>query len=625
MLLTSNEKGSIIKVEKKEVNTMKKLFSRILLFTLIFAMLLQPLAGAVSAKETDKTDALNDNYIYHQLNPIDGGTRSRTAKTVAQAAVTPAVNANTYTSMSAAGKYVRKLMVNRETEISFVLKTTQYFDDWYDFTDAMHEAAFVHTGVPKEGDSLRWQWYTWSLSPYTDYENGYYYYYVDYTYDYRTTAAQEAKVDTAVKNLLNQLNLDGLTDYKKVYKIYEWITANVTYDYYNLQYNPKYKLMYSTYGAIIDRTCVCQGYALLFYRLALEVGIDARLVAGDGGGPHGWNIVKLGNYYYNLDSTWDAGYGPSSWDWFLLNDANFVRHYRDDGSNYDIPYSSAEFYKKYPMGKTNYDPNQKVSAPTLKVANVASTGKIKLSWNKISNATSYEIYRATSKTGTYTKLSTVTGTSVINSKVDAGKTYYYKIRAVGSNGKSSFSNIVSRTCDLPSPAVTVGNVASTGKNKISWKAVDGAVKYQVYYATSKTGTYSLLKTTTATSLTHGGAVVGKTYYYKVRAIHSNTGANSAFSDPIGRMCDLAQPKAQIKLNSKGKPLIYWGAVKGAVEYKVYIYDVNGKLLKTATLTNVKITHTSAVKGNTYKYRVVAIHSNSAANSAKSNLVSIRSK
>ena len=598
---------------------MKKLFSRIILFTLIFAMLLQPMVGAVSAKGNETTEKQSSEYVYHQINPLNGGMRYKTARTLAQATA-PTVDLTTYTSYSAAGKYMRQQMVNRTSSINFTLRVSNFNNDLYEVTDLLHEAAFTHTGNPKEGDSLKWQWYSWSLSYDYNYSGGYYYLDLYYTYEYRTTASQEAQVDTAVRNLRNQLGLSGLSDYQKVYKIYQWITANVTYDYYHYYNDPDYRIQYSTYGAIIDRTCVCQGYALLFYRLALEEGIDARLVAGDGGGPHGWNIVQLDGLYYNLDSTWDAGYNPSSWSWFLLSDANFVRHYRDDGSNFDIDYTSAEFYKKYPMGKSNYDPN-KVTAPTLKVSNVASTGKIKLTWNKISAAAKYEVYRATSKTGTYTKLSTVTGTSLTNGSAPAGKTYYYKIRAVSANGtKSGWSNIVSRTCDLPRPDVTVSNIASSGKIKVSWKKIDGAIKYEVYRATSENGTYSKLITTTSTSINNTSATAGKTYYYKVKAIHSNSSANSAYSLVDARTCDLAQPTLTVKRNSNGDPKLTWAKVSGAVKYQVYMAtSKNGtyKLLKTVTGTS--LTHSSAAAGQTLYYKVRAIHSNSAANSAYSEI------
>ena len=101
---------------------------------------------------------------------------------------------------------------------------------------------------------------------------------------------------------------------------------------------------------------------------------------------------------------------------------------------------------------------------------------------------------------------------------------------IGSSGvTSAFSAVVSRTCDCAQPKITVTNRASDGKPVVTWEAFPGAVKYEVYRATSKDGTYSHMYTTTATSYVNTLAVAGNTYYYKVRAIHSNSGANSAYS------------------------------------------------------------------------------------------------
>ena len=62
-----------------------------------------------------------------------------------------------------------------------------------------------------------------------------------------------------------------------------------------------------------------------------------------------------------------------------------------------------------------------------------------------------------------------------------------------------------------------------------------------------------------------------------------------------------------------------------MEYTVYIYNADGDLVTTASAAGLKLTHGSAVKGKTYSYRVVAVHSTTAANSAKSIAISIKSK
>ena len=265
--------------------------------------------------------------------------------------------------------------------------------------------------------------------------------------------------------------------------------------------------------------------------------------------------------------------------------------------------------------------------PTLKITVVSSTGKLKLSWNKVEGASKYELYRSTDGGKTYSLLTTATGTSVTNTSATAGNTYYYMVKAIHSKSgaSSAFSSAVSGTCDLPRPTLKITVVSSNGKLKLNWNKVEGASKYELYRSTDGGKTYSLLTTTTGTSITNTSAAAGNKYYYKVKAIHSNSSANSAFSSVVTGTCDLERPDATVKLNSSGKPVVSWDKVEGAVKYTVYIYDADGDLVKTSTITGLKLTHSSAVKGKTYSYRVVAVHSNEKANSAKSIAVSIKSK
>ena len=264
--------------------------------------------------------------------------------------------------------------------------------------------------------------------------------------------------------------------------------------------------------------------------------------------------------------------------------------------------------------------------PEITVSNVASSGKIKVSWEAIDGAVEYEVYRAASKDGTYTLVNTTTNTSCTDTGAVAGNTYYYKVvaRASKSAANSAASEVKSRTCDLPRPKISVSNVASSGKIKVSWEAIDGAAKYEVYRATSKDGTYTLVKTTTGTSYTNSGAKAGETYYYKVKALASKSAADSAYSEVKSRTCDLAQPTASVALKS-GKPKVSWNAVDGAVEYEVYrATSKDGTYTLVKTTTGTSYTNTGAKAGNTYYYKVIAIASTSAANSAYSSVVSIKS-
>lgn len=260
-----------------------------------------------------------------------------------------------------------------------------------------------------------------------------------------------------------------------------------------------------------------------------------------------------------------------------------------------------------------------VKAPTVSISNVAASGKVRLTWNAVKGAVKYAVYRSTDQTGTYSRSITTTETDFTNTGAKAGTRYYYYVRAYAADGTYADSKIVSRTCDLPRPVVTSGNQASSGSPQLTWEAVDGAVSYRVYRATSKNGTYSLMKTTTKTSYLNTSARAGKTYYYKVVAVAERSAANSAESALRYRTCDLPSPVVSVgNAEASGKPRVTWGAVEGATGYQVYrAKSKNGTYTLMKTTKSTSYTNTAAKAGDTYYYKVVALAENSLADSAYS--------
>ena len=249
---------------------------------------------------------------------------------------------------------LREAMVNRLETVTLYYMTGD--PDAFSGT-LMREVlnmALKHTGVPIEGDYLAYQYGGWSGS--MGGHNDGFYDYIELTYalTYYTSYEQEELVTAQVDALLKSLNLAGMTDYQKIKAVYDYMCQNITYDYAHLN-DSSYKLQFTAYGALINKTSVCQGYAVLLYRLLLEMGIDCRVIPGIGnGGPHAWNIIKVGDHYYNTDSTWDAG--RTHYGYFLRGSNYFPDHYRDadwDVTNYPIS-------DNYPISKADYDPNAKV-------------------------------------------------------------------------------------------------------------------------------------------------------------------------------------------------------------------------------------------------------------------------
>ena len=276
---------------------------------------------------------------------------------------------------------------------------------------------------------------------------------------------------------------------------------------------------------------------------------------------------------------------------------------------------------------------QTLSAPTVTGGN-DSQGRPTLKWNTVTGAAKYEVYRARSLNGDYIKYSTVTGTSYTNtSYIENGNTYYYKVRALKSDGTAgAWSSIVSvtyraaSTGTLPAPTVTGGNDAQ-GRPTLKWNAVSGAAKYEVYRARSMNGDYIKYSTVTGTSYTNTSYIEdGNTYYYKVRALKSD-GTAGAWSSIVAVTYQpkqtLTAPTVTGGNDSQGRPTLKWNAVTGAAKYEVYrARSLNGDYIKYSTVTGTSYTNTSYIEnGNTYYYKVRALKSDGTAG-AWSSIVSV---
>ena len=225
-----------------------------------------------------------------------------------------------------AGEQIREGMKQREEVIQVYYQAPEYVDG---IMREIAQEALIHTGEPTEGDYLKWQYGGWNAEGKIEQsaEDNMCYMTFTYTYTYYTTYEQETIVDERISEVLNQLDVYDGSAYDKIHAVYDFICQNTVYDYDNLN-DDDYKLKYTAYAALIDGKSVCQGYALLFYRMALELGVDSRVISGTGnGGAHGWNIAEINNLYYNADTTWDAG--SSEYEYFLKADKNFTDHVRD--------------------------------------------------------------------------------------------------------------------------------------------------------------------------------------------------------------------------------------------------------------------------------------------------------
>lgn len=247
---------------------------------------------------------------------------------------------------------LRPALKNREEMKAVCLITDTPASESEALISEIFDGAIEHTGNPSEGDYLRFQYNTCSASSKPVSADGADAILFTYAVTYYDTAEQEAAVDDKVAEIIESLDLEDKTDYNKIVSIYNYVCGNVEYDYDNLE-DDEYYLKHTAYGALIDGKAVCQGYSMALYRLLLEAGVDNRVIFGTGTGTggeqgnHTWNIVKVGDEYYNTDVTGDSESELSHY--FLKGSASF-----DDDHVRSDEYLTEAFTDAYKVSEDDY-------------------------------------------------------------------------------------------------------------------------------------------------------------------------------------------------------------------------------------------------------------------------------
>lgn len=185
----------------------------------------------------------------------------------------------------------------------------------------------------------------------------------NFSMTYRESASQLKKVNKKVKKVLAGLKLNGKSRVEKLRLIHNYIAENISYD--------NSLSRFTAYDGLINsaHTTVCQGYALLYYKMCTDVEIPCRFLGGYGttGGyriSHAWNMVKIGRKWYYVDVTWDdtdRSGKPYMYEYFLVGSSKMALDH-----TLDSEYLTSAFKKKYPVSKKNYNWSLPTPTPTQK-------------------------------------------------------------------------------------------------------------------------------------------------------------------------------------------------------------------------------------------------------------------
>ena len=166
------------------------------------------------------------------------------------------------------------------------------------------------------------------------------------------------------------------------------------------------------------------------------------------------------------------------------------------------------------------------------------TSSIQISWNAVSGATGYRVYRSSSASGFYDFLGSASSSPYTDNGLSASTTYYYKVSSVKDSEESVLSSGYASATTTTSggiidnpptqPTGLVVTSASSGSITLSWNEVSTATSYNVYRANTQTGAAGKVANVTGTTYTNN-VPAGASYFYTV------AGENSSGESPRSAM------------------------------------------------------------------------------------------
>lgn len=272
-------------------------------------------------------------------------------------------------------------------------------------------------------------------------------------------------------------------------------------------------------------------------------------------------------------------------------------------------------------------------APANVVASNGAYDSITVSWNEVTDAVGYSVYRSTTLDGVYglvagaDKIGTISFIDTPPTLVDH---YFYKVTSWSSGySAESKKSLAAEGFAMPQLPAIPGDVAASdtrqdAKIVITWTASARAETYKVYRSDTSDGTYNLIASgLTELTGTDTAIIVGKQYYYKVASV--NVSGESVSAHETGNTV-LAVPTGLDVSRSGDNMTLTWNAVIGAEGYVIqYAMTLGGGTpssgdwqdLVTVSPPTLTYTHSNTQSARSHHYRIKAIANSGNTSSAYS--------
>ncbi|NPT57373.1 extracellular catalytic domain type 2 short-chain-length polyhydroxyalkanoate depolymerase [Paraburkholderia elongata] len=210
------------------------------------------------------------------------------------------------------------------------------------------------------------------------------------------------------------------------------------------------------------------------------------------------------------------------WDWWGYDDPNYATR---TGNQMKAVKAMVD---RITSGAT-----QLASPSGLTVTNTTDSSA-SLSWNGVSGAAGYNIYRD----GTRANASPVTGTNYTDSPLSPGTQYRYTVKATDSGGAEGApsSEVLAMTSGQPPAVAAPTNLVVTGVTdttvRLSWTAAAGVAGYDVFRSSDSGGAIRVNPSLIAdANYTVAGLTASTRYSFSVRS-ENRSGASSGDSNKV---------------------------------------------------------------------------------------------
>lgn len=272
-----------------------------------------------------------------------------------------------------------------------------------------------------------------------------------------------------------------------------------------------------------------------------------------------------------LKATAESATGPITLSWSkAADDVAGYRVYRYDADQDKYVYLKSTRSRKYTdedvtsgktyqykvrcywtIGGTNYYGNYSsvisVTTPPAKVSGVStavrSSTYLTLSWDKVSGASGYRIYKYNTSSKSYEKVTTISKGSTVSYKITgltAATEYQFKVRAYKKTDTGTLwgsSSSAYKDCTKPAQTKNLKAATKSSAVTLTWSKVARADGYRIYRYNSKTKKYEKIATVKGNktfSYKNTKLKKGSTMKYKVRAYKTYNGTNyyGAYSEVV---------------------------------------------------------------------------------------------